>query len=271
MKKFWNKSNQHSTTMVKIKDFSEDKGYKKNVSVIIAVALGLLLWYVVTLFKKPALILSTPIAVWNIFIERIRLGYYFPDVWASVRRALIGYSLGMLCAIPVGFLMGWYKYFRRFCEPWIQFFRTIPPIATIPIMVVAFGTGESSKIAIIFIAVFLTSSINIYQGVKEVDKILIKAAYSFGAKDKDIFLHVVLGASFPYILIAARTALSGSFTTLIAAEMTGAFIGLGARIQIASGIARMDIVMMGIISIGIIGFLFDRLLLVFEKRLTRWK
>ena len=204
-------------------------------------------------------------------LQRIRDGYFFDDIWASLQRVLSGYALGMLCAIPMGFLMGWYKTFRTLVEPWLQFFRTIPPIATIPIMVVAFGVGEQSKIAIIFVAAFLSSSITIYQGIKETDKILIKAAYTFGASDKDLFLYVTLPSAFPYILVAARHALAGSFTTLIAAEMTGATIGLGVRIQIASGAARIDIVMMGIITIGILGFVFDRLLLFVEKRLTRWK
>ena len=79
----------------------------------------------------------------------------------------------------------------------MQFFRTIPPIATIPIMVVAFGVGEKSKIAIIFVCTFLSSSITIYQGIKETDKVLIKAAYTFGAGDLDLFLNVTLPAAFP--------------------------------------------------------------------------
>lgn len=100
---------------------------------------------------------------------------------------------------------------------------------------------------------------------------MIKAAYTFGAKDREIFLSVTLPASLPYILIAARAALAGSFTTLIAAEMTGATVGLGARIQLASSVARIDLVMLGIFTIGVFGFAFDRLLLLLEKLLTRWK
>lgn len=266
------KSDRPAIPMRKLKDFSDGSKTVRTLMIISSLLLGLLLWYVVTkFFEKPAIFLSTPEAVVKVTIQRIQQGYYFGDVWASLKRVLIGYALGLGCAIPMGFLMGWYRVFRNMTEAWIQFLRTIPPIATIPIMVVAFGVGEQSKIAIIFIAVFLSSSITIYQGIKETDRVLIKAAYTFGARDSDIFLNVMLPAAFPYILVAARAGLAGAFTTLIAAEMTGATIGLGARIQIASGAARMDIVMMGIISIGVFGFLFDRIILLIEKRLTRWK
>lgn len=257
--------------MRKLKDFSDTSGKRYKVLLVCGIILGPLIWFLVTRFEKPALFLSTPEAVWAVTVQRIRDGYFFNDIWASLKRVLIGYALGMGCAIPMGFLLGWYKSLRTMVEPWIQFFRTIPPIATIPIMVVAFGIGEKSKVAIIFVAAFLGSSIVIYQGIKETDKVLIKAAYTFGAKDSDLFLNVTLPSAFPYILVAARSALAGSFTTLIAAEMTGATIGLGARIQIASGAARIDMVMMGIITIGILGFLFDQILLKVEKRLTRWK
>ncbi len=257
--------------MRKVKDFGDGNKTTHTILLVASIFLGFLIWYLASLIPKVASFLSTPAAVWKITIERIQGGYYFVDVWASLKRVLSGYALGMLFAIPAGFLMGWYRVFRSLSNAWLQFFRTIPPIATIPIMVVAFGTGEQSKIAIIFFAVFLTSTITIYQGIMETDRTLIKAAYTFGARDGDLFLYVTLPSAFPYILVAARTALAGSFTTLIAAEMTAATIGLGARIQIASGAARMDMVMMGIISIGILGFVFDRILLLVEKRLTRWK
>lgn len=257
--------------MRKLKDFSDTSGKKYKILFLCGILLGPIIWFLVTRFEKPSLFLSTPEAMWSVTVQRIRDGYFFDDIWASLKRVLTGYALGMCCAIPMGFLMGWYKTFRTLAEPWIQFLRTIPPIATIPIMVVAFGIGEKSKVAIIFVAAFLSSSIVIYQGIKETDKVLIKAAYTFGARDSDLFLYVTLPSAFPYILVAARGALAGSFTTLIAAEMTGATIGLGARIQIASGAARIDMVMMGIITIGVLGFLFDQLLLRIEKWLTRWK
>lgn len=257
--------------MRKLKDFGSGNEKINRLLIGVSVLMALLLWTVVTMFGKAELFLSTPKIVWNLFVDRLASGYFWPDVWTSLSRVFYGYIMGMCVAIPVAFLMGWYRPVRNLIEPWIQFLRTIPPIAYIPIMVVAFGIGENSKVAIIFIAAFLTCSITVTQGILEIDKVLVKAAYTFGAKDRDLFFHIILPASLPYILIAARTALAGSFTTLIAAEMTGASTGLGARIQLASGAARIDLVMLCILVIGILGFIFDRLLLGLEKRLTRWK
>ena len=255
----------------KLKNFGDEKPAAKNLMICLSMVCFFLLWFVVSRFEKPASFLSRPETVFALLIQRLEESYYWPDVLASLRRVLVGYLLGMAAAVPVAFVMGWYRPVRNLVEPWIQFLRTIPPLAYIPIMVVAFGVGEQAKYAIIFLATFLTTSIMVCQGILEIDKVLIKAAYTFGAGDRDIFWHVTLPASIPYILIAARAALAGSFTTLIAAEMTGATVGLGARIQLASSVARIDLVMLGIFTIGIFGFLFDRLLLLLEKWLTVWK
>jgi NitT/TauT family transport system permease protein len=167
--------------------------------------------------------------------------------------------------------MGWYPTVRNLVEPWIQFLRTIPPIALIPLVILAMGLGEPPKYTIIFVAAFLVMVVTIYQGVKEVDKTLIRAAYTFGASDKDIFMDIVIPASFPYILVGARLGMAASLTTLIAAELTGTTFGLGARIQGAQQFMDTSIVLMGIITIGVIGFVLDKILLLLEKKLTKWK
>ncbi len=167
--------------------------------------------------------------------------------------------------------MGWYRTFRNLVDPWIQFFRTIPPIALIPMVILLMGTGEKAKITVIFITSFLVMTVTVYQGVRNIDMTLVKAAYTFGASDLSIFAQVVIPYSFPFILTAARLGVSTALTTLIAAEMTGTFYGLGSMIQTAQIYFRMDKVLLGIICIGAIGFVLDRLLLLAEKRITRWK
>ena len=171
----------------------------------------------------------------------------------------------------MAFLMGWYRTFRNIVDPWMQFFRTIPPIALIPMVILLMGTGEKSKISVIFITSFLVMTVTIYQGVRNIDLTLVKAAYTFGAGDIAIFLSVIVPHSFPFILTAARLGVSTALTTLIAAEMTGTFYGLGSMIQTAQIYFRMDKVMLGIICIGVIGFILDRILLLLEKKLTSWQ
>ncbi len=260
------------SSVKKMKDFGDGKKWV-NITIMCASVVGLLLlWLILSnTIPKVETFISTPQKVWDALIARINLGWYWEDVWMSFQRVLIGFSLAVVCSIPMAFLMAWFKTFRAIVDPWLQFFRTIPPIAIIPIMIAVFGTGEQPKYAIIFIAVFLSMTVTIYQGIRNVDLTLIKAAYTFGSKDRHIFMDVIIPSAFPFILTAMRLGVGAALTTLIAAEMTGASEGLGALIQIASGSNRIDVVMMGIVSIGVIGFTLDRILLVVEKLLTRWK
>ncbi len=189
----------------------------------------------------------------------------------SLSRSLTGWTLAFLAALPVSFLMGWYKPFRLIVEPWTKFIKSIPPIAYIPLIVVALGLGEAAKITVIFIACFLTIVINIYQGVLNVDVTLIKAAKVLGLNNAEIFVKVVMPASVPFIFVGARLGMSVALTTLIAAELTGAQKGLGMMIQSASSYIQMDVVMLGIVIIGSIGFGLDRLIAFIERKLTVWQ
>lgn len=198
-------------------------------------------------------------------------GRLLEHIYASLFRILGGFVLALIIAIPVAFLMGWYRVCRMLVEPWIQFLRTIPPIAYIPLVIVAQGVGESAKITVIFVASFLVMVVSIYQGVRNVDITLIKASRVLGAKDRDIFFRVIIPAAFPFILVALRLGLSAALTTLVAAELTGAQVGLGQMIQEASLYFRMEIVILGIVIIGIIGFLLDKFLLFLERRLAGWQ
>ena len=114
-------------------------------------------------------------------------------------------------------------------------------------------------------------TVTIYQGVRNVDLTLVKAAYTFGAKDRNLFLGVIVPSSFPFILTAMRLGVGAAMTTLVASELTGTTYGLGAFIQTQGSNLEMDGAIMGIIILGLVGILLDKLLLLAEKRLTRWK
>src|SRR5699024_427916 len=131
--------------------------------------------------------------------------------------------------------------------------------------------GESAKIVIIFVATFLVIVISIYQGIKGVDPTLINAARVLGATNKEIFLEVVIPASFPYILVGVRLGLATAWTTLIAAELTGASQGLGDMIMSAGRFFAMDVIIMGIIVIGIIGLIMDKTVIYLERKLGGWQ
>ncbi|MBN2851384.1 MAG: ABC transporter permease [Clostridia bacterium] len=256
----------------KLKDFGD--GPKKTQRLITAVSIisGILLWFIITKIPSINTFLASPKQVFGAFMsETAANNRYWKDIAISLQRVFVGFGLGFLCAIPIAFLMGWYPKFRNLVEPWIQFFRTIPPIALIPLVILALGLGEKSKYTVIFISTFLVMVVTIFQGIREVDRTLVKAAYTFGATDKNIFFDIMIPAAFPFILVAARLGIATALTTLIAAELTGTTFGIGARIQGAQQFMNTSIVLLGIISIGVIGYALDKIILLIEKKTTRWK
>lgn len=238
---------------------------------ILSFAGFLLVWQLISMTEAGGIIFASPAAVAKRIIEYTGEGTLWKHTSASLYRVLAGFAFGFLAAIPISFLMGWYKPFRALVEPWLLFIKRIPPLAYIPLVVVAAGIGERAKIIVIFIACFLTSVITIYQGVMNVDETLIKAAKVLGAKDVDMFFKVVVPASTPFIITAMKLSLSAALTTLLASEMTGAVKGLGTMIQTASQYLQMDVVLMGIVIIGVIGIALQVIASLVEKKLTGWQ
>ena len=236
---------------------------------LISLALAILVW-VLASSKWPA-VFASPAKVWEAFMKLSGNGTLWKNAWASVSRVLAGFGIAFVGSIPVAFLMAWYDPFRHSVEPWIQFIRNIPPLAYVFLIIAALGIGQTSKVTVIFIAAFLVMVVTIYQGVKGVDTTLIKAAKVLGAKQKDIFFKVIIPASTPFILVAARLGLSTSLTTLMASEIVGGDRGLGMMIQQASGYYQMDVVLLGIIMLGIIGIIFEKIVRYLEKRFTGWQ
>jgi NitT/TauT family transport system permease protein len=235
---------------------------------LISVVAGIAIWWILALngFQFP-----TPPEVVQKASELWAAGILQADILASLGRVLSGFLLGSLCAIPVGFLMGWYTTARGLFEPWIQFFRTIPPLALLPLVLVLMGIGEVPKIFVIFLAAFLACVISTYQGVVSVDRTLINAARVLGAKDGTIFAQVVVPASTPFILVGMRVGLGSAWATVVAAELLAAQAGLGARMQQAQLYYDLATIFVGILMIGILGLIMDRLLLLAESKLTGWQ
>ncbi|GLY04291.1 ABC transporter permease [Actinoplanes sp. NBRC 101535] len=243
-------------------------GVPKTVLNGLSVLIGIGVWwgFAVSGFDIPA-----PPAVAERAVELIADGTLAEDAAASLVRVFTGFALGVLLAVPVGFLMGWYPPVRALVEPWIQFFRTIPPLAIIPLAIVLMGIEETPKIFVIFLASFLSCVIATLQGVVNVDRTLLNAARVLGAGDRVIFARVVIPASSPFILVGMRVGLGSSWATLVAAELIAAQQGLGYRMQSAQLYYDLPTIFVGLISIGVLGLAMDRLLLLAERRLTSWQ
>lgn len=237
---------------------------------LFSILLAFVTWKFISSSSAGA-VFANPSETLEAFFREWQAGRIQTHILASLMRVLIGFSLGLLVSTPVAFLMGWYRPVRLLVEPVIQFLRNIPALAYIPLIVVAQGVAESAKITVIFIATFLVMVITIYQGVKNVDVTLIKAAKVLGANDRDIFFKVIIPASFPYMLVGIKLGLGSALTTLIAAELTGAQEGLGQMIQEASLYFRMDIVILGIVLIGILGLILNKTVTHIEKKLAGWQ
>ncbi len=262
----------------KMKDFSLWKGWKTALVGLAGVVFIIFIWWLYSFIKVNTggtSWLSDPWTVLNAFIDMAgrKNTYLWEHLGMSLQRVIIGYALAIVTSIPVAFVMAWYKPVRAFLDPFIQFMRCIPPIAYVPIVVAAFANSgeESSKYFIIWMACFLTMTVTIYQGVRNVDLTLVKAAYTFGARDRNLFMGVIVPSSFPFILTALRLGVGAAMTTLVASELTGTTMGLGSFINTQGSLLNMQNCVMGIIVLGICGILLDKVLLVIEKRLTRWK
>ncbi|WP_084102493.1 ABC transporter permease [Demequina sp. NBRC 110051] len=234
----------------------------------ISIVAGIGIWWLLAL---SGLQLPTPPEVVEAAARMWSAGIIQEDVLASLQRVLIGFILGSAAAIPVGFLMGWYSIARGLFEPWIQFFRTIPPLALLPLVLVLLGIGEVPKVSVIFLAAFLACVISTFQGVVSVDRTLINAARVLGAKDGTIFARVVVPASTPFILVGMRVGLGSAWATLVAAELLAAQAGLGFRMQQAQIYYDLPTIFVSIVIIGVLGLVMDRLLLFAESRLTGWQ
>lgn len=236
---------------------------------IASVAIGLVAWWAVAKLDLNGL--PGPQAVLERGMQLIANGSILVDIGASLRRVFLGFAIGTLLAIPVGFLMGWYGWVRGLLEPYIQFFRTIPPLAIIPIAIVFLGIGEVPKVFVITLAAFLVSVISTFQGVVTVDKVLINAARVLGANDFTVFRRVVVPASTPFILVGMRIGLGAAWSTLVASELIAAQEGLGHRMQQAQVYYDLPTIFVGLVLIGVLGMVMDRAILWADKRLTTWQ
>jgi NitT/TauT family transport system permease protein len=234
-----------------------------------SVLVGLCLWGLVT--ASGLVSLPTPAQVAATAIAEAKSGVLFTDALSSLARVLTGFCLGLIVAIPVGFLMGWYRVARGIIEPYVQFFRTIPPLAIIPLAIVTMGIDETPKVFVIFLAAFLSSVVATYQGVISVDETLISAARVLGARDMTIFWRVVIPASTPYIMVGARVGLGSSWATVVAAELIAAQSGLGYRMQQAQLYYDLPAIFVSLIVIGVLGLAMDRIVMAADRALTAWQ
>jgi taurine transport system permease protein len=220
------------------------------------------------------LILPPPQEIWISAVEIFQDGYHHIPLWQhvgiSLGRAMVAFFLAVLVGVPLGLAMGLSQVLSSALEPFVQFFRPLPKIALIPLAILWLGIGEVSKIFLIFLSTLFTVVVGSAASVKSVGEGKIRLGAALGATRFQMVWRIILPASLPEIFTSVRLAVGVGWTTLIASEMVAAESGMGWMVMNASSYMRTDIVMLGIILLGLAGYLLDYLLVVAERVTVPW-
>jgi NitT/TauT family transport system permease protein/sulfonate transport system permease protein len=249
-------------------------GQQKAAAAAVSVISFLLMWHLVVQFTRLGLLLPAPGTV----ILKFFKNFYTPigpytlggHILFSLSRVMVGFTLASCAGIFLGLVMGWNRNIEALVRPLFEIIRPIPPIAWISLAVLWFGLGESSKYFIIFISGFANITINVYTGARSVDPTLVGVAQMLGTKKNQLFTNVVIPSAIPYIFTGLQIAISSSWAAVVAAEMIRSSEGVGWLITSGMGINDTPQIMVGIMSIGIIGFLLATIMRKVEAILCRW-
>ncbi len=227
-------------------------------------AWSLLAWWV----GKPAF-LPSPAKTFEGAIDLLRNGELQVDVAVSFMRIIVGFTIGCLIGIPLGLLMGMSPFVRAFLDPYVEFFRFVPPIAFVTLAVIWFGLGETSKIVLIVYTTMFMVAINTMIGVLGVEPDKRFAALCLGASRAQVFFHVIVPAVVPSIVTGMKIAMGNSFMTVVSAEMVAAKSGIGFLIYNSRLFLLTEWIFVGIITLGTMGFITDRALRLVTSTLLK--
>lgn len=220
------------------------------------------------------LFLPAPDAVWQAFIKAATKGYQgstlVEHVGVSLYRILAGFLLACLVGIPVGILMGISRDARALCTPLIEFYRPLPPLGLYTLLVMWLGIGEESKLALLFLAGLPGIILSTEQAVNTINPVFVRSALSLGASRWELIRHVYLPGAGPTILQGMRISLGFVYTVLVAAEIVAATAGIGWMIWDAAKFLLSDVVIMGLIVLGITGVLLDMIMRAIGTVLMPW-
>ena len=220
------------------------------------------------------ILMPGPIEVFRHLIETTYTKVGPLTIWGhmfnSLRRVLVGFTIASCSGILLGLAMGWNRTLEAIFRPIFELLRPIPPLAWISLAIVWFGLGEGGKYFIIFVSGFSNVTINVYTGAKSVDPELIGAAKMLGCSDRRIFPSIVIRSAVPYIFTGLQIAISSSWAAVVAAEMVRSTNGIGWMITAGQSVGNMEQIMVGIIVIGVVGFLLSTFMRGVEAKLCAW-
>jgi taurine transport system permease protein len=234
-----------------------------------------LLWYASGRYGwASALILPPPGEVFDTAFQMLSGGYHRVPLWqhvaVSLGRALIAFAGAIAVGVPVGLAMGVSPVLSAILDPFVQFFRPLPKLALIPLVIVWMGIGETSKIFLIFISTLFSVIVGAAAAVHSVKEGRLRVARALGATRWQLLCHIILPSSLPELFTSIRLAVGVGWTTLIASEMVAADSGLGWMVMNASSYMRTDVVMLGILLLGLTGYGLDLVIVAVERLMVPW-
>ncbi len=246
--------------------------YEPTIIGTVVVVAFLALWQGVAAARVvPELFLPGPTDIWEAFRGYVREGSIWIDLQYSGQELLYGYTLAIAVGLPLGMLMGWYRRINYALDPFVSFFYSMPRIALAPLLIIWFGLGIKSKIAIVFLGAFFPIVINTMAGVRNLDSSLLKAARSFTASDAQIFRTIALPGSVPFILTGLRLGVGHAVIGVVVGEFIAAQHGVGAMMATASATFQTPKAFVGLIIFSTTGFGLTYLLKALENRFQAWR
>lgn len=236
-------------------------GYTLSVLCILA------LWQYGSSQARIAMLFPSPLSTWRTAMDLLAEGRLASDTAASLARIAIGFSIGSIAGVVLGVLMGSFQTVRLIFEPYVQFLRALPALAWIPAAMLWMGTGEESKIALLIYTTVFVVALNVMMGVSSVPDNQLRAARSFGVTAWQAFYMVKVPATVSYMLTGMRLAMGNCFSTIIAAELLAPKSGLGYLIFSSRTWMQTEFAFVGIVILGVLGFLVDRIFHIASTRL----
>jgi taurine transport system permease protein len=242
----------------------------------VAVLCVFIFWWLANILALvPDSLLPGPKEVFATFIDIVKNGYRETTLWqngaATLWRCGVGFVLASLTGIPLGLAMGYSPKMRAAGNYIVQFMRPLPPLSYLILLILWLGTGDSSKIALLYLTAFPIIASSAMAGVWTTKLQRIQAARSLGAGEWQIFRYVIFPSALPLIFTGARIALAAAFSTVVAAELMAATDGLGWMVFSASRFLRNDIIIIGILILGILGMALNKLVLLLDGTVVHWR
>ncbi|RJQ61998.1 MAG: ABC transporter permease [Desulfobacteraceae bacterium] len=221
----------------------------------------------------PKELLASPLEVGRLLFDKLTNpdpdgAVLLTHISISLTEALLGYFLALLIGIPLGLLMGWFVVAEGLARPLFEMIRPIPPVAWIPLAIFWFGIGLAGKVFIIWACGVVPCVINAYTGVRMTNPTLIRMARCYGASNWQIFVRICVPSALPMVFGGLQIALALAWTTLVAAELIAADTGLGFLITMGRRLLRPDMIVLGMLMVGITGWIIGYIIDRIERRLT---